>query len=98
MSRLTDSEVTVCGRDKADKQMIRKTAQTHKLVSLGNGATDYCPGNLCFFKIANSGYSYWLSSFLSFFKSSLEVFGGFRKEWNHVSLYKKLGQIFSFAR
>lgn len=65
MSRLTDSEVTVCGGDKADKQMIRKTAQTHKLVSLGNGATDYCPGNLCFFKIANSGYPYWLSSFLS---------------------------------
>lgn len=40
LSRLTGSEVTVCGGDKADKQMIRKTAQTRKLVSLGNGATD----------------------------------------------------------
>lgn len=58
LSRLTGSEVTVCGGDKADKQMIRKTAQRHKLVSLGNGATDYYPGNLRFFKIATSGYSY----------------------------------------
>ena len=58
LSRLTDSEVSVCGRDKTDKQMIRKTAQTRKLVSLGNGATDYYLGNLRFFKIATSGYSY----------------------------------------
>lgn len=85
-------------RDKAEKQMIRKTAQTCKCFSLGNGATDSYLGNLWFFKIATSEYSYSLSSFLSFFfsfESSLKVFGGFMKEWR---LYKKWSEIFSFLR
>lgn len=54
-------------RDKAEKQMIRKTAQTCKCFSLGNEATDSYLGNSWFFKIATSEYSYSLSSFLSFF-------------------------------